>query len=186
MDHMTSLLNSKRIYIIKEAEKLNVSSANTMLKFLEEPEDNIIAFLVTDNRYHVIDTLLSRCQILTLKENKIRYVEDDNLLDLLECVFKPQNFFIKYNYFLQNIVVDKNVAKDMFLEVQDIIITFLNNKYCDNNTISDDVYRILSKENDKCLLRAISTIEECVALLEYNVNYKLWLDSLFSKLIIGG
>ena len=32
-----SVYNSKRIYIIEEAEKLNSSSANTLLKFLEEP-----------------------------------------------------------------------------------------------------------------------------------------------------
>ena len=33
-----SILNNKRIYIIKEAEKLNASSSNSLLKFLEEPE----------------------------------------------------------------------------------------------------------------------------------------------------
>ena len=49
-----SLLDNKRIYIIKEADKLNMSSANTILKFLEEPEDDIIAILITNNRYSVI------------------------------------------------------------------------------------------------------------------------------------
>jgi DNA polymerase-3 subunit delta' len=44
-----SIYNSKRIYIIEEAEKLNSSSANTLLKFLEEPESNIIAILITSN-----------------------------------------------------------------------------------------------------------------------------------------
>ena len=44
-----SLLDNKRVYIILEAEKLNDSAANTMLKFLEEPEDDIIAFLITNN-----------------------------------------------------------------------------------------------------------------------------------------
>ena len=39
-------------YIIKNAERLNPSSANTILKFLEEPEDNIIAILLTNNRYN--------------------------------------------------------------------------------------------------------------------------------------
>ena len=40
---------NKIIYIIKNAERLNSSSANSILKFLEEPEDNIIAILLTDN-----------------------------------------------------------------------------------------------------------------------------------------
>ena len=72
-------------------------SANTILKFLEEPEDDIIAFLVTDNRYHVIDTILSRCQILTLKDDFFTVEIDDQILDLLDCVMNPNNFFIKYN-----------------------------------------------------------------------------------------
>ena len=40
---------NKIVYIIKNADKLNSSSANTILKFLEEPEDDIIAILLTDN-----------------------------------------------------------------------------------------------------------------------------------------
>ena len=32
-------------------------------------QNDIIALLLTDNRYHVIDTIISRCQILTLKED---------------------------------------------------------------------------------------------------------------------
>ena len=52
-----SLYTSKRVYIIKNAEKLNSSSANTILKFLEEPENDIIALLLTDNRYHIIEKM---------------------------------------------------------------------------------------------------------------------------------
>ena len=43
------LLTSKKIYIITDATKLNTSSANSILKFLEEPADNIIAILLADN-----------------------------------------------------------------------------------------------------------------------------------------
>ncbi len=35
---MKSIEGSKRIYIISEADKLNVQAANSILKFLEEPE----------------------------------------------------------------------------------------------------------------------------------------------------
>ena len=33
-----SVLGNKKVYIINESEKLNVSSSNSLLKFLEEPE----------------------------------------------------------------------------------------------------------------------------------------------------
>ena len=44
-----SLENDKRFYIIHDSEKLNVAAANSLLKFLEEPSDGIIAILLTNN-----------------------------------------------------------------------------------------------------------------------------------------
>jgi len=52
------------IYIINNADKLNKAAANTMLKFLEEPEDNILGFFITNNKEQMLDTIKSRCQIV--------------------------------------------------------------------------------------------------------------------------
>lgn len=65
-----SVLGNKKIYIIKDADKLNASSANSLLKFLEEPEEGIIAILLADNIYQMIGTIVSRCQLISLKPNK--------------------------------------------------------------------------------------------------------------------
>jgi len=64
-----SIVGNKKIYIINGAEKLNVSSSNSLLKFLEEPEEGIIAILITDNIYQLLNTIVSRCQILSLRNN---------------------------------------------------------------------------------------------------------------------
>lgn len=180
-----SLLDGKRIYIIKNAEKLNPASGNTILKFLEEPEEDIIAFLVTDNRYHVLETILSRCQVLTLKEDNLSFEEDDDILDLLKCVVKPKDFFIKYNYFLSNVLVDKNIALEKFKIIENIIVSYLNYEYCDNS-IDDKIISILKDSSTDKLLLSLSIFEEEIPRLEFNVNFKLWLDSLFSRLVNGG
>lgn len=180
-----SLLDGKRIYIIKNAEKLNPASGNTILKFLEEPEEDIIAFLVTDNRYHVLETILSRCQVLTLKEDNLSFEEDDDILDLLKCVVRPKNFFIKYNYFLSNVLVDKNIALEKFKIIENIIVSYLNYEYCDNS-IDDKIISILKDSSTDKLLLSLSIFEEEIPRLEFNVNFKLWLDSLFSRLVNGG
>ena len=181
-----SLLDGKRIYIIKNAEKLNAASANTMLKFLEEPEEDIIAFLVTNNRYHVIETILSRCQILNLKDDNFDFEIDDQIIELLECVIKPRNFFIKYNYFINNVIVDKNIAKEKLIIIENIIISYLNLKYIKNNELNSYISSILEKVDSKVLLNCLSILEDEIPKLEFNVNYKLWIDSLFSKLVVGG
>ncbi len=56
-----SLIGNKRIYIINNIEKLNLASSNSLLKFLEEPEEKIVAILITDNKYQLLDTIISRC-----------------------------------------------------------------------------------------------------------------------------
>lgn len=179
-----SLLDNKRIYIILEAEKLNDSAANTMLKFLEEPEDDIIAFLITNNRYHVINTLLSRCQVLSIKENSFDLEYDDNFIELLNSIVNPNNFFINYKDFSNNIFIDKEITKNLFIKVENTILGYLESKYT-KNKYDETIINILAKKDEKELLRIISVIEDELPKLEFNVNFKLWLDSLFSKFIGG-
>jgi len=181
-----SLYDNKRIYIIKNAEKLNLSSANTILKFLEEPENDIIALLLTDNRYHVIETIISRCQILTLKELSFHFEENDDIINLLECIIKPNEFFIRYNYFINSVIPDKDVALSKFTIIENLLTQYLNFYYCKNISLNDDVINILNKVDESKILNVISVLEDSLKKLEFNVNYKLWIDSTFSKLIIGG
>ncbi len=179
-----SLLDGKRIYVVKEADKLNPASANTILKFLEEPEEDIIAILLTTNRYKIIETILSRCQILTLKENGIPVIEDD-VFDLLNCVVCPSEFFIKYSSITTDIIPDKDIAREKLSEIENIIISYLNNKY-EEKQIDEKLDKLFKDIDSKKLLNILSIIEEEIKKLEFNVNYKLWLDALFSKLTIGG
>ena len=179
-----SLLDGKRIYVVKEADKLNPASANTILKFLEEPEEDIIAILLTTNRYKIIETILSRCQILTLKENSIPIIEDD-VFDLLKCVVYPSEFFIKYNSIIIEVIPDKDIAREKLKKLENIIISYLDNKY-EEKEIDEKLVKLFKDIDSKKLLNSLSIIEEEIKKLEFNVNYKLWLDALFSRLTIGG
>ena len=68
-----SINSGKQFYIIEYAENLNSSSANALLKFLEEPDDEIIAILVTKNINKVISTIVSSCQIVNLNHYNIKH-----------------------------------------------------------------------------------------------------------------
>lgn len=181
-----SIYGGKRIYIIKYAECLNPSSANTILKFLEEPEDNIIAFLITDNRYHILDTILSRCQIISLKENLYFDECNSECFELLKAIFAPNYFFIHYNYYLNSVLIDKNVAIDYFNRIEKILISFINYKY--NNSIFRNaaIIDLLNVYSMDGIIYSLNILEDELPRLKYNVNFKLWLDSLFSKLVMGG
>lgn len=64
---MSSVTDKNRIFIIEEAEKLNIASANTLLKFLEEPLPNNYVILLTSNKNMLLDTIVSRSQVLRFK-----------------------------------------------------------------------------------------------------------------------
>ncbi|WML42502.1 DNA polymerase III subunit delta' [Neobacillus sp. PS3-40] len=59
--------SSKKIYMIVHADKMSVSASNSLLKFLEEPSSQTVAFLVTEQYQKMLPTILSRCQILSFK-----------------------------------------------------------------------------------------------------------------------
>ncbi len=60
----TSIEPGKKIYIIKDIDTINQSAANSLLKFLEEPFDNVHAILTTNNINRLLPTIISRSQVL--------------------------------------------------------------------------------------------------------------------------
>lgn len=180
-----SFLNNKMIYIIKEADKLNDASGNTILKFLEEPEDDIIAILVTTNRYKVIETILSRCQILSLQDSTGSVEISDNIIDLIKFMVKKNDLFINYQYIMDNIMPDKVQAIELLGEVEIVFINYLNYIADNNFKCNENIIKILKDVETTQITDFIAIIEDEVKKLEFNVNYKLWLDCLFARLIGG-
>lgn len=52
----------RKIYMIARADRMNAAAANTLLKFLEEPEGEVTAILMTDSYHSILPTIQSRCQ----------------------------------------------------------------------------------------------------------------------------
>lgn len=65
--HYTGYEQNKKIYIIANAETLTVNAANQILKYLEEPDEDTTAILLTENGQSILQTIRSRCQIIDLQ-----------------------------------------------------------------------------------------------------------------------
>ena len=59
-----SFLNSHKLVIIDEAEFMNRSAGNALLKTLEEPASQSTIILLTDDDKKLLPTIVSRCQLL--------------------------------------------------------------------------------------------------------------------------
>jgi DNA polymerase-3 subunit delta' len=118
---------NKKIYIINKADRLNASSANSILKFLEEPEENIIAILVCDNSYNVLDTIKSRCQtipFMEVKENKsLSFWKNEDEKKILQIAINFVNYF-EQNKLDTMLYFEKQYGSN--LENRDSYLKFLN------------------------------------------------------------
>lgn len=54
----------KKILIVQEMDKMTTSAANSLLKFIEEPDGKITIMLLTTEVQKLLPTILSRCQII--------------------------------------------------------------------------------------------------------------------------
>ena len=116
-----SFSGGNQVYIINNAERLNTQAANSILKFLEEPEPNIIAILVTNNKYSLLDTIVSRCQIISLKDVALKTRE----LTMIEK--------IGYHLFNNNETVTQFIENKKNEEIINKVIEFIN--YYEKNGI---------------------------------------------------
>ncbi|MNJ99298.1 DNA polymerase III subunit tau [compost metagenome] len=53
-----------KVMIIWMADKMNIATANKLLKLLEEPPEKTVFLLIAESQDDILQTILSRCQIL--------------------------------------------------------------------------------------------------------------------------
>lgn len=110
---MKPLEGDKKIYIINGADKLNVQAANSILKFLEEPEPNIIAILTASDTHNILPTIVSRCQLISLRSDSAASAANGNFETISnKSLIKIGQMYYKNENEIEAFVTDaKNVAK---------------------------------------------------------------------------
>jgi DNA polymerase III subunit delta' len=58
------IMGRRKLYLIPNAEAMNDEAANTLLKTLEEPPENVTLVLMAPSPTRVLPTILSRCQVV--------------------------------------------------------------------------------------------------------------------------
>ena len=95
----TSIIqNSSKIVIIDSADYLNISSANSMLKILEEPKENTYIFLISSQISLILPTIRSRC--LKIKFNTHNLTNFTNIIknNIDEISNEEINFYFELTY----------------------------------------------------------------------------------------
>ena len=72
-----------KVYIIDNAQKLEIEAGNALLKFIEEPPKNTLWILISSKKEVMLSTIKSRCQSIAfapLKEDVLTNILIDNFI----------------------------------------------------------------------------------------------------------
>ena len=141
-----------KLFFILNAGLMNEQSVNKLLKVLEEPNEKVVGFLISDNSNELLPTLISRCQVLKNDIDASNVEVDEDIFNNL-CKFKNFNFedYIKFKVVVSKL--DKVVINNLFLKY----LAYLDN------------------ENDIFYLKVNAFLNN----IRYNVNIDLALDILY-------
>lgn len=211
---MKSVESDLKVYIIEEAEKLNSSSANTILKFLEEPADNIVAILLTNNAYQVLETITSRCQIISFnKSNDFDQMSYDEKLkklisipeeletleqvkekvdSIVNFIFSVEKNRLETILYTQKMWHENISGKEMNLFSFEILTLFykdlLNRKIGRSLLLFEDnetINKLYEQISLEEINRKLKVILDLKEQIKYNANATLLIDRLIMDLVGG-
>ena len=186
----------KRIYIIRECEKMRAEASNSMLKFLEEPEDDIVAILMTNNINNVLSTVISRCKVIKFNNCDISTDVVDEELENLAIDFisslegKGIETIISVKDIWFSVVGPKDrdkmiVVFDRMIDIYyDVMKILSGSKNIKCSMWEDKILEFSGKNNLEGILKKINILLEAKDSIKFNVNSNLLMDSLIIS--IGG
>lgn len=162
----------KKIYWIKDIEKMTEQAANSLLKFLEEPEDDIIGILSCKNISAILPTIISRCQQVKLigHSENIEIEQNEELITITNEYIKR---YMRKPHLANIYLLEKLKSKDEVVEFFKYLSMEVSKSYSDE--IASDVVNI-SKVQEKIL--------QAQADLNGNVNATLVLEKFAFTILL--
>lgn len=179
-----SVYNNKKIYVIDKADDLNLAAANTLLKFLEEPSDDIVGILITKNKYNIIPTIVSRCQILKIDatDNQSNTELKEIVVNFFELIDSKKETAITYLKKINYDLFNKDNITMFFDEVlcfyNDLCRCILNTNLINYSNYLERLKLISNNTNIKEITDKILKINDICRNLKFNINTRLIMDKL--------
>lgn len=188
--YIVPAIGDRKVYIINNAELLNVAAQNTLLKTLEEPPRYITIILVSSNISAFLTTILSRVTQVTFdgisKEELKQYVYEkynitfnENIIEYIDgSIGKAENI-------IENKLLEKFESVDKLLDLLKACKTIEVMKHSTNiNFASDgllDYLEYILYKNNK--YSGVKIVENAKNRLKFNGNYDIIIDSMLLRLI---
>ena len=188
-------VSHNKVVIINDADLMNESSQNALLKMLEEPPVYAVFILICSNKEKIISTIKSRCTIINFNELTIEDLQnifkDDvisNEMYLYSSGSAGKYLKLKDSNFIDNITMLQSLLEEKsLLKVNSIMSKFKEDKSIKEN-INDilDLFIIrLGSElanNSIKTIKQIKIVEDTRNNITRNANFDIQLDYMALKL----
>ncbi len=168
----------RRVYIIYGFERLSTLISNKILKFLEEPQDNIYALLLTENYEKILPTIVSRCQIMSFSFQKEEYNEElvNKMKGFLSTIIVNKNKSIadEYDYF-SDTFTNRIEFYNYFEILENIISETINSLYIKNCNLNYVLDKLVDYPKTT-LVNILDITNKLKCLIKNNINLNLLLD----------
>lgn len=171
---------SRKVYILKSADKMNVQAQNALLKLIEEPPSYARFILECESSSAMLETILSRVSLFDLGtdsddvSDELRRKADDTAARLASAILKPTEYdFMKITAEFER---DKELFEPVLPALQLIFRDAVIIKTGSNITLSDhaDISReAASKLTLKALIKLTAEIDNFRESINRNANKNL-------------
>jgi DNA polymerase-3 subunit delta' len=121
--YLTAQANKKKVFLISEADKMTLESANSLLKILEEPPGNSLIILTTSRPNSLPPTIVGRCQKIQFDD-----ISEKDIEIHLKNKFKDiDKEIIKVYAKIADGSINKcsNIIQSDFLNIREMAIDYL-------------------------------------------------------------
>lgn len=176
---------SRKVYILKSADKMNVQAQNALLKLIEEPPSYARFILECESSSAMLETILSRVSLFDLGadsdavSDELRRKADDTAARLASAILKPTEYdFMKITAEFER---DKELFEPVLPALQLIFRDAVIIKTGSNITLSNhaDISReAASKLTLKALIKLTAEIDNFRESINRNANKNLMITRL--------
>ena len=190
------IISSKKVYVIKDADKMTKEAGNCLLKTLEEPPSFVTIVLIASNESALLNTIRSRCMKVLFRK-----IEPETLASFLQKklgiqkVTKERLKAVDGSIEKALKIEEKQEVYDeiqkIFSQVEDYtlleVMPHLESLYKNKEIIYDllEYINIILLEQAKTkpqYITYIETIEEVKKNLKLNSNYDMSIDKMLFRI----
>ncbi len=167
--------SDKKIYILKNGHNMNEQAQNAILKILEEPPSYVYFIIVTESKSTMLETVLSRVQILSLlsDEGEITEKEAQTVKNMVNALLNVNELALME----QTVVFQKNnqFAKTVLVLLTEVFRDALVKKSGFERPFrfAEETEKLCNGLTAKTLMQLITVCDDLITSVDRNCNNNL-------------